>query len=35
MLSPFVKGILVGALLGIVFAPQVSRLPLVNKIPQV
>lgn len=34
-MSPFIKGILVGVLLGVVFAPQVSRVPLVNKIPQV
>lgn len=34
-MSPFVKGILVGVLLGIVFSPQVTKLPLVNKIPQV
>lgn len=34
-MSPFMKGILVGVVAGIVLAPQISRLPLVNKIPQV
>ena len=34
-MSPMVKGILIGVVLGIVLAPQISRLPLVNKIPQV
>lgn len=29
------KGVLVGVVIGIVLAPQISRLPLVNKIPQV
>jgi len=27
------KGIAVGIIIGIVLAPQISRLPLVNKIP--
>lgn len=26
-------GVLVGVLLGIVFAPQISRLPLLDKLP--
>lgn len=34
-MSPFTKGIVVGVLVGIVLAPQIQRLPLVNKIPQV
>lgn len=34
-MSPLVKGILIGIVIGIVLAPQISRLPLVNKIPQV
>lgn len=34
-MSPMVKGILIGVVVGIVLAPQISRLPLVNKIPQV
>lgn len=34
-MSPLVKGILIGVVLGIVLAPQISKLPLVNKIPQV
>ena len=28
------QGVLVGVVVGIVLAPQISRLPLVNKIPQ-
>lgn len=34
-MSPFVKGAIVGVVLGIVLAPQIQRLPLINKIPQV
>lgn len=34
-MSPMVKGVLIGVVLGIVLAPQIQRLPLVNKIPQV
>lgn len=34
-MSPFVKGVLVGVVVGIVLAPQISKLPLVSKIPQV
>lgn len=26
-------GVVVGVILGVVFAPQVSRLPLVNRLP--
>jgi len=29
------QGVLVGVVIGIVLAPQISKLPLVNKIPQV
>ena len=29
------QGVVVGVLIGIVLAPQISKLPLVNKIPQV
>ena len=29
------QGVLVGVIIGIVLAPQISKLPLVNKIPQV
>ena len=29
------QGVLVGIVLGIVLAPQISKLPLVNKIPSV
>lgn len=29
------QGVLVGVVLGIVLAPQISKLPLINKIPQV
>jgi high-affinity Fe2+/Pb2+ permease len=29
------QGLLVGVVIGIVLAPQISKLPLVNKIPQV
>jgi len=29
------QGVALGVILGIIFAPQVSKLPLVNKIPQV
>jgi hypothetical protein len=28
------QGVLVGVVIGIVLAPQISKLPLVNKIPQ-
>lgn len=34
-MSPMVKGILIGVVIGIVLAPQISKLPLVNKIPQI
>lgn len=34
-MSPLVKGIVIGVVLGIVLAPQIQKLPLVNKIPQV
>lgn len=34
-MSPMVKGVLIGVVLGIVLAPQITKLPLVNKIPQV
>jgi hypothetical protein len=34
-MSPFMKGVLVGVVVGIVLAPQISKLPLVSKIPQV
>jgi hypothetical protein len=34
-MSPLTKGILIGIVVGIVLAPQISKLPLVNKIPQV
>lgn len=29
------QGVALGVVLGIVLAPQISKLPLVNKIPQV
>lgn len=29
------QGVLVGVVIGIVLAPQISKLPLVNKIPSV
>jgi hypothetical protein len=29
------QGVAVGVIIGIVLAPQISKLPLVNKIPQV
>lgn len=29
------QGVLVGVVIGIVLAPQISKLPLVNKLPQV
>ena len=29
------QGVALGVLLGIVFAPQVAKLPLLNRIPQV
>jgi hypothetical protein len=29
------KGVLIGVVLGIVLAPQISKLPLINKLPQV
>ena len=29
------QGVLVGVIIGIVLAPQISKLPLVSKIPQV
>lgn len=29
------QGVLVGVVIGIILAPQISKLPLVNKIPQV
>jgi hypothetical protein len=29
------QGVLVGVVIGIVLAPQISKLPLVNRIPQV
>lgn len=29
------QGVVVGVIIGIILAPQISRLPLVNKIPQV
>jgi hypothetical protein len=29
------QGVLVGVVIGIVLAPQISKLPLVNKIPTV
>ena len=29
------QGVVVGVVIGIVLAPQISKLPLVNKIPQV
>jgi hypothetical protein len=32
---PMAAGIVLGAVIGIVLAPQISKLPLVNKIPQV
>jgi hypothetical protein len=28
------QGVLVGVILGIVLAPQIAKLPLVNRIPQ-
>lgn len=34
-MSPMVKGVLIGVVLGIVLAPQISKLPLVNKLPQI
>lgn len=34
-MSPTVKGVLIGVVIGIVLAPQISKLPLVSKIPQV
>jgi hypothetical protein len=34
-MSPMIKGVLIGVVVGIVLAPQISKLPLVNKIPQV
>jgi hypothetical protein len=34
-MSPMVKGVLIGVVLGVVLAPQISKLPLVNKIPTV
>ena len=29
------QGVVVGVIVGIVLAPQISKLPLVNKLPQV
>lgn len=29
------QGVVVGVIVGIVLAPQISKLPLINKIPQV
>jgi hypothetical protein len=29
------QGVVLGVVIGIVLAPQISKLPLVNKIPQV
>jgi hypothetical protein len=29
------QGVAVGVIIGIVLAPQISKLPLVNKIPQI
>jgi hypothetical protein len=29
------QGVVVGIVIGIVLAPQISKLPLINKIPQV
>jgi hypothetical protein len=29
------QGVLVGVILGVVLAPQIAKLPLVNKIPSV
>ena len=29
------QGVVVGVLVGIVLAPQIQKLPLINKIPQV
>jgi hypothetical protein len=29
------QGVVVGVVIGIVLAPQISKLPLINKIPQV
>lgn len=29
------QGVVVGVILGIVLAPQISKLPLLNKIPQI
>jgi hypothetical protein len=29
------QGVLVGVLVGVVLAPQISKLPLINKIPTV
>lgn len=29
------QGVVVGVLIGIVLAPQIAKLPLVNKLPQI
>lgn len=29
------QGVVVGVIVGIILAPQISKLPLVNKLPQV
>jgi hypothetical protein len=29
------QGVVVGVIVGIVLAPQISKLPLINKLPQV
>ena len=34
-MSPMIKGIIIGVVIGIVLAPQIQKLPLVNRIPQV